>query len=383
MRIHSNCNAMAIEIKKVVTKRDGKNFIRFPYQLYKGCENWVPALEGDEFDTFNPKKNGAYDYCEADRFLAYKDGKIAGRVAAIINHNANRDWKLKIVRFGWLDFIEDVEVLKVLMDAVAAWGKERGCTLMKGPWGFTDMDKEGLLVEGFEWLSPFTCLYNYPYYDTLLKQLGFTKDVDWTQKILYIEEEEPPMFQFSEMIEQRFGLHVARPKSVKELGDKYGLAIFHMYNETFAPLFQFTPLNDRQIENYLQTYVPILDPKYVAVCLNEKDEPIGFAFCVPTLSTAVKKSNGRLFPFGFLRIFHALKHNDTLEALLIGIMPEYQGMGAHIPMFKYIHENARKSGITKMIMNPQLEDNFKIQSLFDDQYRQDTIIRRRAYSKPL
>ena len=153
---------MAIEIKKVVTKRDGKNFIRFPYQLYKGCENWVPALEGDEFDTFNPKKNGAYDYCEADRFLAYKDGKIAGRVAAIINHNANRDWKLKIVRFGWLDFIEDVEVLKVLMDAVAAWGKERGCTLMKGPWGFTDMDKEGLLVEGFEWLSPFTCLYNYP-----------------------------------------------------------------------------------------------------------------------------------------------------------------------------------------------------------------------------
>ncbi|MCF0177860.1 MAG: N-acetyltransferase [Bacteroidales bacterium] len=370
---------MSIEIRKVTTGSDGKKFIRYPFTLYKDCKNWVPALDGDEFDTFNPKKNGAYDYCEADRFLAYKDGKIVGRVAAIINKKANELWKENVVRFGWLDFIEDKEVLQAMMETVVVWGKERGCNVIKGPLGFTDMDKEGLLVEGYDFLSPFTCLYNYPYYDTMLQEIGFSKATDWTQKILYIDEETPPMFQFADLIEKRFGLHMAHPKSTWELGKKYGLAIFHMYNETFAPLFQFTPLNDKQIKNYLDTYVPILDTRYVAVCLNENEEPIGFTFCVPSLSKAVKKSNGKLFPFGFLRILHALKHNDTLEALMVGIKPEYQGTGAHILMFKFIHENARKAGITQMIMNPQLEDNFKVQTLFE-QYRQETIIRRRAYS---
>ncbi|MCF0174985.1 MAG: GNAT family N-acetyltransferase [Bacteroidales bacterium] len=373
---------MSVEIRKVASKRDLRKFIRFPYQLYKGNPNWVPALEGDEFRTFSPKTNGAYDYCESEQYLAYKDGKIVGRVAAIINKLANESWKTNVVRFGWLDFIDDVEVLKALIDAVIVWGKARGCDTIKGPWGFTDMDKEGLLVEGFDILSPFTCLYNYPYYDTLLKEIGFEKDVDWTQKIVEITEEEPPMYQYADMIEKRFGIHVAHPKNVQELSDKYGLSIFHMYNNTFAPLFQFTPLNDRQIKSYLQTYVPILDPRYVAVCLNDKDEPVGFTFCVPSLSKAVKKSGGKLFPFGFLRIFHALKHNDMLESLLIGVMPEYQGMGAHILMFKYIHDNARKAGIRKMFMNPQLEENMKVQTLFD-QFQQKTVIRRRAYSKKI
>ncbi|MCF0164932.1 MAG: N-acetyltransferase [Bacteroidales bacterium] len=373
---------MSIEIRKVVTKRDGKNFIEFPYKLYKDCENWVPALEGDEYDTFNTAKNGAYDYCEADRYLAYKDGKIAGRVAAIINHKANDAWEPGVVRFGWLDFIEDAEVLKALIGAVEAWGKERGCVRIKGPWGFTDMDKEGLLVEGYDKLSPFTCLYNYPYYDTLLKEIGFSKDCDWTQKIIYLEKEMPPMYELAPLIEKRFGLRIAKEKSTIEFGRKYGKKLFHMYNDSFAPLFQFTPLSDKQIDCYLQTYVPILDPRYIAICLNDKDEPIAFTFCVPSLSKAVKKSGGKLFPFGFLRIFHALRHNDTLEALLIGIMPEYQGTGAHILMFKHIHENCIKSGIDKMIMNPQLEQNLKVQTLFE-QYRQEEIIRRRAYSRSI
>ena len=373
---------MPVEIKTVRNRQDLKRFVDFPEKLYKDCDNWVPALRGDEFDTFDPKKNGAYDYCESECYLCYKDGRVAGRVAAIINHHANRDWGEEIVRFGWLDFIEDKEVLKALLDAVIAWGKARGCTKVKGPWGFTDMDKEGLLVEGFEHLSPFTCLYNYPYYDRLLQELGFSKDVDWTQRIAKVTDQLPPMFQFAGLIEQRYGLHVFQARSTKELADRDGLTIFHMYNETFAPLFQFTPLTDKQIDRYLKTYVPILRPEFVSICLDKDDRPVGFTFCVPSLAKAVKKARGRLFPLGFVHILRALRRNDTLEALMIGVLPEYQGKGANVLMFKHIHENALKFGIDKMILNPQLEENFKVQSLFE-QYETEPFMRRRAYSKKI
>lgn len=373
---------MAITIKKVETRSDLKKFIRFPYSLYSGCKNWVPALEGDEYDTLDPRKNAAFEYCDAQCYLAYRDGRIAGRVAAIINRNANREWNQKVVRFGWLDFIEDVEVLRALLDEVARWGKERGCDSLKGPLGFTDMDKEGLLVEGYEHLSPFTCLYNYPYYGEMLEKLGFTKDVDWTQRVVLLGEERPPMFQFADKIEERFGVKVASCRNTRELRDRYGMSIFHMYNETFAPLFQFTPLTDTQIKRYLETYVPILSVKFVAVAVNEKDEPVGFAFCVPSLSEAVKKSGGKLFPFGFIRILHALRHNDTLEALMIGVLPEYQGKGTTVQMFKYLDENCRKSGIKRLILNPQLEENFNVQSLFE-QYETVPYMRRRSYRKDI
>ena len=371
-----------LKIIKVSDRRQLKAFITFPEKLYKDSENWVPALYADEFETLDKKKNAAFEFCDADYFLAYRGSEPVGRVAAIINRKANELWKQNAVRFGWLDFIEDEEVLRALIDEVAAWGKARGCTEMKGPWGFTDMDKEGLLVEGYEHLSPFTCLYNFPYYDELLKKIGFTKDVDWTQKICYIDKELPPMFQFADMIEQRYGIHAVQTKSMKELADRYGMELFHMYNETFAPLFQFTPLTDRQIKAYLASYIPILDKDFVCLIVDGDDRPVAFAICVPTISKAIKKSNGRLFPFGLFRILRALRHNDTLEALLIGVLPEYQGKGASVLLFKYIHENAIKFGIKKMILNPQLEENFKVQSLFE-QYRTEPFMRRRAYRKSI
>lgn len=367
---------MAIRIVKVESHKQLKLFVTFPLRLYKDCANWVPALEGDEYDTFNPEKNGAYDFCEADCFLAYRDNEIAGRVAAIINHKADNEEH--IVRFGWLDFIEDMEVLKALINTVAEWGQQRGRNEMRGPWGFTDMDKEGLLVEGYENLSPFTCLYNYPYYGAMLEQLGFTKDVDWTQRVLKISNEMPSSYQFAHLIEERFGVHVVQPKSMKQMCDQYGMEIFHMYNEAFAPLMGFSPLTDKQIDNYLKTYVPILDKDFVAVAVNDQDKPIGFIFCVPSLSKAVKKSNGRLYPFGFIRILRALKKNDTLEALIMGVMPEYQQCGIPLLLFKYIHENCLKRGIDRIIMNPQLEENYKVQSLFSD-YESVPFMRRRAY----
>ena len=373
---------MPVIVTEVTSRRDLKKFIRYPFTLYSGCKNWVPALDGDEFDTFNRKKNAAYEYCDSACYLAYKDGKIAGRVAAIINSNANRDWKERTVRFGWLDFIEDEEVLRALMEAVEKWGRQRGCDTCKGPWGFTDMDKEGLLVEGFEHLSPFTCLYNYPYYGPMLEKLGYAKDADWTQRTVSIGSEMPPMFQFADAIEKRYGLHVVKGLSTAQLNKRYGMQIFHMYNEAFAPLFQFSPLSDTQIKRYLATYVPILDPDFVAVCVDGNDKPVGFCFCVPTLSKAVKDSDGKLLPFGIFRILRALRKNDTLEALLIGILPEYQGKGASVLMFKHIHENCIKRGVNRLILNPQLEENFKVQTLFE-QYTVEPFSRRRAYKKKL
>ena len=371
---------MSIRIVKVESRKQLKLFVAFPLQLYKDCENWVPALEGDEYDTFNPEKNGAYDFCEADCFLAYRDKEIVGRIAAIINHKADNE--KNVVRFGWLDFIEDKEVLKALIDTVADWGKQRGRSEMRGPWGFTDMDKEGLLVEGYEHLSPFTCLYNFPYYGEMLEQLGFTKDVDWTQRTLEVSKELPSMFQFANLIEERFKVHIVQPKSMKQMSQQYGMEIFHMYNEAFAPLMGFSPLTDKQIANYLDTYVPILDKDFVAVVVNDEDKPVGFLFCVPSLSKAVKKANGRLFPFGFIHILSALKKNDTLEALIMGVLPEYQQCGIPVLLFKYLHENCIKRGIDTIIMNPQLEENYKVQSLFGD-YKTEPFMRRRAYKKAI
>lgn len=371
---------MNINIVKVVSHRQMKRFVKFPLKLYKNCENWVPALEGDEYITFNPKLNGAYDFCEADCFLAYRGDEIVGRIAAIINHIA--DDAEHIVRFGWLDFIEDEAVLRALIDAVSDWGRQRGRTEIRGPWGFTDMDKEGLLVEGFERLSPFTCIYNFPYYGTLLEKIGFTKDVDWIQNKLEVKPELPPIFKLSEAVEEKYHVHLIYPKSTREMAKRYGMKIFHMYNESFAPLNGFSPLTDKQITAYLKTYVPILDKDFVAVVVNDEDYPVGFFFCVPSLAKAVKKSNGRLFPFGLFRILKALKKNDSLDGLMIGVLPEYQQKGIPLLLTKYLHINCLKRGIKQVILNPQLEHNHKVQSIYVD-FDGTPYMRRRAYKRPI
>lgn len=373
---------MSTKIVKVTNRRLMNRWVDFPLDLYKDCENYVPALRGDEFDTFNPKKNDAYEYCEAECYLAYKDDKVAGRIAAIINHNANKRWGKNEVRFGWIDFIEDMEVVKALIGAVEQFGRERGCTEITGPLGFTDMDREGLLVEGYENLSSFTCIYNYPYYDKLLSELGFAKDVDWTQRTVEITEERPKMFKLAPYIAERSGLKVAEGKSMQDLSRRYGMEIFHMYNESFAPLYGFAPLTDKQIKGYLATYIPILDPDFVSVVVNQEDKPVGFAFCVPSLAIPIKKSKGRLLPLGIFRILHALKHPTGLEALMIGVLPEYQGAGAPVLLFQKIHENCLKRGVHKVILNPQLEENFKVQTLFE-QYKPSFYTRRRSYVKTI
>ncbi len=370
---------MKTTVKEVKSRNELRTFITFPESLYKGCENWVPALIGDEFDTLTPEKNAAFEFCEARYWLAYDEkGKVVGRIAGIINRESNKRWNKKDVRFGWIDFVNDFDVVSALIEKVREWGREKGMEHIVGPLGFTDMDKEGLLVEGYEHLSPFTCIYNYPYYGELLEKVGFSKDVDWIQNLVEIPSELPPMFQYAELVEKKFGIHVVKIKSVRELGRRYGMEIFHLYNQAFAPLYEFSPLTDVQIKRYLQTYVPILDPDFTCVLVDGDDKPVGFCFCVPTLSKAVKKSGGRLFPFGLFRILKALKKNDTLEALLIGILPEYQGKGASVLMFKHIHENCIRRGVTRLLGNPQLETNYKVQSMWSG-YDTGFYQRRRSY----
>lgn len=369
-------------IIEVKSRRQLRQFITFPEKLYKDCPNWVPPLMGDEFDTLS-EKNSALEYCEFKLFLALDDSrKIVGRVAAIINYKSNKAWKQDNVRFGWLDFINDEEVLKSLLDAVAEWGRSKGMNCIKGPLGFTDFDKEGLLVEGYEYLSPFTCLYNYPYYDELLHKLGYAKDADWTQKEVIVSPELPPMFQFARMVEERCGIHAVHGMSMRELNKHYGLKAFHLINNAFAQLYEYAPFSDEQIKRYLKTYIPILDPDFVCMLIDKEENVVGFAFCVPSLSKAVKKARGRLFPFGIFRIYRALKKNDTLEALVIGVSPEYQGRGATLLLMEYIHKNCIKRGIKRMIINPQLEDNVRVQSMFPG-YETHDLLRRRSYTKDI
>ncbi len=373
---------MTLSIKEVLTRRELRQFITFPETLYKDCPNWVPALHSDEFDTLGDK-NPAMDFCEKALYLAYRDGKIVGRVAAIINHNANRRWNEEVVRFGWIDFIDDAEVVRALIDAVIAWGTKRGCVKVKGPLGFSDMDKEGLLVEGFEYLSPFTVIYNYPYYGQRLEELGFVKDADWTQKIVDIPAGDVPQLQFASLVEERFGLRAVTDMSMKEMGRKYGVDLFHLINTSFAELYEYSPLSDKQIESYLKVYIPILNKDFVAVIVDADDHVAGFAFCVPTLSRAFQKARGRLFPFGFIHILKALRKTDTIDALMIGVLPEYQGKGASVLIFKYLLDSCHKYGVTRMMANPQLENNHKVQNVFNDIFVTHEFQRRRSYVKEL
>ena len=359
-----------------------KAFIRFPLDLYKDCENWVPPFESDEFKSLGPD-NPSLEFCEKELFLAYQGKKIVGRVAAIINHRANKKFNENTVRFGWIDFIEDFDVAKALIDTVVVWGAKRGATQIKGPLGFTDMDREGLLVDGFENESPFTVIYNYPYYPEYLERMGFTKDADWTQRFLNFTEELPPMYMYADVIEKRFGLRIFLARNLKEMARR-GREMFHVLNAAFEPLYEYTKLSEEQIDGYVKQYVPVMNKDLVAFVVNEKDELVAFTVTMPHISAGVRKAKGRIFPFGWMHILPWLnaKKNHITEGLLIGVLPEYQAKGAALLMTKYLHENFIRLGIRRMLMNPQLEENYKVQTLFEP-YNPQPYQRRRSYVKEI
>ena len=369
---------MKVTIEEVRGKRQLKQFIHFPEKLYKGNPNWVPALIADEYAALGPG-NPSLEFCESACFLARDEkGEIVGRVAAIINHKANEQWNTRTVRFGWIDFIDSLEVCKALTDTVADWGLKRGMTTIKGPLGFTDMDKEGLLVEGFENMSPFTCIYNYPYYGEYLEAVGFVKDTDWIQRLVTLPPEPPEFFRLAEVVEQRYGLHIFRPKNRKELKSK-AVELFHVLNAAFVNIYEFSQLTEKQINLYINQYFPLVNKDFICMILDKNEKVVGFAITVPSIAKAIRKSRGRLFPFGWIRILWALNHNKLVEAMLVGAAPENQGNGANVMILKDMQLVAMKYGIRKMITNPQLETNTRAISMFGKYYEMEPYMRRRCY----
>ena len=338
---------MAVTIIPVKTRKELKQFIRFNYELYKDNPYSVPDLYEDMLNTLEHKRNAAFEFCEAEYFLAIRDGKIVGRVAAIINKRANKKWNIKAVRFGWIDFIDDEEVSKALLDTVEQWGRERGMSEIQGPLGFTDLDPEGMLVEGFDRISTMATIYNYPYYPRHIEKLGYEKDSDWIDFLFKVPDAVPEKFErIASMVEKRFGLKSAKFKSNRELERRYGKEIFELINKSYAPLYGFSPLNDRQIEQYIKMYLPLVDRRMIALITDKNDKLVGVGITIASLAEALQKAKGKLFPFGWVHIVKALfvKRPTRLDFLIVAIDPEYQGKGVNAIIINEILPNYIKMG---------------------------------------
>lgn len=376
---------MAIIIKKVSSKKELKTFIRFNYELYKGNPYSVPDLYDDMLNTFSSKKNAAFEFCEAEYFLAYKDNKVVGRVAAIINNRANQTWDKKEVRFGWIDFIDDEEVSSALLKAVEDWGKQKGMDTITGPLGFTDMDAEGMLIEGFDQLGTMATIYNYPYYPQHMEKLGFEKDADWVEFKLMVPDKLPEKFvRISEIILQKYKLKIKK-LTRKEIKEKhYGQKIFDLINEAYAPLYGFSKMAQGQIDQYVNTYLPLLDLRMVSIVETEDGELVAAGISMASLSKALQKAKGRMLPFGWFYLLKALfiKRPKVLDLLLVGVKPEYQSKGVNALLFYDLVPTFKKMGFVYGESNPELEENKKVQaqwSAFESVQHK----RRRAFKKAI
>ena len=359
----------AVIIKKVCTKSDLKAFIDLHYDLYEGNEYDAPNLFSDEMNTLSKDKNAAFDFCEAEYFLAYKEGKLVGRVAAIINHSANKKWDRKSVRFGWIDFINDREVLEALLHAVEEYGRSKGMRSIVGPLGFTDMDPEGMLTWGFDRLGTMATSYNYAYYPRHMEQLGgWVKDNDYVEYYLEVPEKAPEKYtKIAEMVEKRYNLHVRKLTKRDIFEGGYGKKLFDLINLTYADLYGFSELSDRQIDQYIRMYFPLADLSLVTAVEdgNKDNQLVGIAITIPSLSRALQKCRrGRLLPFGWWHLLRAIKWHKTeaVDLLLIGVLPEYRAKGANALVFadlipRYV-EYGFKWGETQV----EMETNEGVQS---------------------
>ena len=362
------CNEMAkITIREVETKKELKKFIRFNYELYKDNPYSVPDLYEDMLNTFSDK-NAAMEFCKAKYFLAYNEkGEIVGRVAGIINEKANKKWDRKTVRFGWIDFIDDIEVSKALLDKVEQWGRENGMTEMQGPLGFTDMDAEGMLIEGFEELSTMATIYNYPYYPVHMERLGFEKDADWIEMRLTVPRETglpERLKRIAEIVMEKYNLSIKKYTSSKKIAKDYGQDIFKLINEAFSPLFGYSELSQKQIDQYIKMFLPFLDLKLISLITEADGKLIGVGISMPSLSRALQKAKGKLFPFGWFHLLKALKWEKPkdLDLMLVAIKPEYQNKGVNSILFYDLLPIYIEEGYEYVETNVELETNTKVQS---------------------
>lgn len=353
-----------VEIIKVETKCQLKAFINFFYDLYRDCPYAVPYLFTDEVNTLRKDRNPAFAFCEADYFLAYKDGKVVGRIAAIINKRANEHWKRKMVRFGWFDFVDDVEVSTALLDTAKQWGKERGMTEIAGPLGFEDMDREGMLVDGFYELSTMYVNYNYDYYPKHIERYGgFEKDNDYVEYKIKVPDVTPAKFsKISELVSKRYGLAV-RKFNFHDMKDHgRGHELFDILNETYKNLYGYSQLSTDQIDRLIDEYIKIADLNLISCVVDttKDDKMVGFGVSFPSFSEALQKTNdGRLLPFGWWKLLKVLKWHKTpaVDLLLIGVLPEYRAKGANALIFNDLISWYRRYGFQYAQTGPQMETN--------------------------
>ena len=375
-----------VEIRRVAGQKELAQFIQFYYDLYRGSDYAVPFLYLDELATLRRDKNPSFECCDAEYFMAFRDGQVVGRVAAIINRRANERWNLRQVRFGWFDFIDDTAVSTALLKAVEDWGREKGMTEMAGPLGFIDTDREGMLVEGFDHLSTMYINYNYPYYPQHIERMaGFEKANDWVEMKVKVPEQVPDKFaKITEMVRRRYGLRVHKFTRKELIEGDYGRKIFDLLNATYKDLYGFSQLSDRQIAKLVNDYIKIADLNLVTAIM-DGDKIVGFGITFPSFSQAMRKTrDGRFLPFGWWHMLKILKWHktDVVDLLLIGVLPEYRSKGANALIFDDLIRWFQRYNFKWAVTGPQMESNEGVLSQW--QYLEATQVRRhRCYRKML
>ena len=376
---------MSVVVKPIkATKSEIKKYVQFGIDLYKGNDCFVPPIVFDEIDTLLPEKNPAFDFCRAQSFMAYRDGKPVGRITAIINDVVNQRTGEKTMRFGWVDFIDDNKVVDALFKAAEEWGRNQGMTTIVGPLGFTDMDHEGMLVEGYDEMGTMATIYNYPYYPTHMERMGYAKEAGWVEFRIAIPEAVPDKYQrIADIVRKKFNLHTVKFTSRKKLKEKYGQALFDLINEAYDKLYGFSPLTQRQIDYYIGMYLSFLRLEDVSVIVDEDEKLVGLGITMPSFSRALQKSGGKLFPFGWWHILKAMRgKTDTVDLMLIAVAKEYLNKGVNALLFADLIPGYIKNGYKWAESNPELEENSSVQlqwQYFD--YRQHR--RRCAFKKSL
>ena len=377
---------MAVEIREIQpTRRNLLKFVHFPIDvIYRDSKYYVPPLVNDEVNTLRPDKNPAFDFCEATYFLAYRDGKIVGRIAGIINHVVNERNNKKEARFGYIDFIDDAEVADALIDAVTKWGKSKGMEHLTGPLGFTDMDPEGMLIEGFDRIGTTGAVYSHAYYHKHMERIGFVKDVDWLEFLITIPKEVPEkMARLANVMGERLNLTTIKYTDRKKLVKDYGDAIFRLINVAYDELFGYSPLTDKQIKHYIKMYLPFLPLDDLSMVIEKSTrELIGVGITIPSMSKALIKNRGRLFPMGWKPLLDAFKKNDVVDLMLIAVKPEYQNKGVNSLIFNDLIPVFNNHGYTHAESNHELELNTKVLKQWE-YFETEQHKRRRAYTKEI
>ncbi len=373
---------MSIEIREIHSQRELRDFVRFQMKLYEGNPYFVPGLIVDEVNSLDVTKNPAFKFASARYFMAYKDGQVVGRVAAIINDIEVNKLKIKKLRFGWLDMIDDIEVTKALISKLEEVGRENGLEFMEGPMGASNLEKAGMLTFGFERLSTAIGQYNYEYYPKHLEELGFVKEKEWVENFMTTPTSiAPRIYEFAQLVTERYKLKLLHFKNAKEM-QPYIKPVFDLLEESFKDLETFVPISEEQKAHYAKKYSAILNPDFISFIEDGEGELCAFAITMPSFSKALQKAKGKFFPFGWYHLLKAKKKNDTVEFVLIGVHPKYQKKGITSIIFKDMFETFTKHNIKYLETNPELEENQSVQALWTD-YNPVLHKRRKTFKKEI